>query len=560
MEITEKSTLYDLLRKNLQEIPQALAYRQYDGRQWVDWTWDQVGREVARWQAAFAASGLKAGDRVALCLHNRVEWVLFDQAALGLGLVVVPLYFDDRADNMAWCLNNSGSRLLLLEQGSMWNELQQQTDTIERVICLDAVTVDDGKAQLLRDWLPADGALSPQCPADAEELATIVYTSGTTGRPKGVMLSHRNIMSNAIAAYKAFPITSGGRFLSFLPLSHMFERTTGYYCAILAKAQVVYARSITLLGEDLQQQKPTILISVPRIFEKIYARLQAAMPKGSPKRKLFDAATNIGWRRFNKQASFMDNLKWPILKLLVANKLFRRMGGRMQMIVVGGAAYPRELARVFNGLGLPVVQGYGLTETSPVICANRMNDNDPVSIGRPLEGIEVRCSEEGELLSRGPNTMMGYWKNEEATRAAIDEDGWFHTGDIAEIRGGRTYITGRMKEVIVMSSGEKVPPNDIEQAIMVDTAFQQIMLIGEGRPKLGLLVYSDIDNVQELCDRANKQLHDFPGFARICHVARVAEEWTVDNGMLTPTLKIKRKVIEKHYAGQIDDMYQERLH
>jgi long-chain acyl-CoA synthetase len=557
MQLPGEANLSDLFLQRLRETPDAPAYRQFDGNGWIDWRWSDIGRAVARWQAAFRKEGLKAGDRVALCLHNRVEWVLFDQAALGLGLVTVPLYFDDRPDNMAWCLNDAGVRLLLLEDGRMWDALRDQVKTVEHVVCLDAAgTGGDKKVTGLEAWLPPAGADIPaRSGAAPNDLATIVYTSGTTGRPKGVMLSHGNILSNVIASMRALPAHATDRFLSFLPLSHMFERTCGYYSALWAGAQTVYARSISQLADDIREQRPTVLISVPRIFERIYSKMQEAMAPGSLKRRLFETATEVGWRRFRGESSFTDKLLWPVLKTLVAKKLYRRLGGRIRMIVVGGAAFAPHLSRVFIGLGLPIIQGYGLTETAPVLAANRMNDNDPTSVGRALEGIELRCDDKGELLARGPCVMLGYWNKPEATAAMIDQDGWLHTGDLAAIRGGNVYITGRVKDIIVLSNGEKVPPTDAESAILRDAAFEQVMVVGEGRPKLGLIVVSKITDTKALCERANAQLRDFPGYARIHYLTCVADPWTVENGLLTPTQKVKRNEIEKRYAREIEAMY-----
>ncbi len=557
LNLTEQSNLSDLLIGRVRETPDAPAYRQCDGVNWIEWTWGEVGREVARWQAAMEREGLRPGDRVALCLHNRVEWVLYDQAALGLGLVVVPLYFDDRPDNMAWCLNDSGARLLLLEDGSQWAALKAVVKTVERVVCLSNAPADDGRVVNLRDWLAAQAGVTPRrSPARAEELATIVYTSGTTGRPKGVMLSHRNILSNAIASIRALPVYPHDRFLSFLPLSHMFERTCGYYLAILAGALTIYARGIKELAEDLRSQRPTLLIAVPRIFERIYARLQETMPSGSLKRRLFERAVDIGWKRFQGRSSWREDLLWPLYKLLVAKKLYRRLGGHVRLIVVGGAAFAPEHARVFIGLGLPIIQGYGLTEAAPVLTANRIGDNDPSSVGRALEGIELKCADNGELLARGPNVMLGYWNNPQATAAVIDKEGWLHTGDIVRVHNGRVYITGRLKEIIVLSNGEKIPPVDLEQAIQMDPVFEHVMVVGEGRPKLGLLVVSPLSDEAELCARANRLLKDFPGYARICHIARVPGPWTVENGLLTPTLKLKRPELERRYARELEAMYE----
>ena len=555
MRFAHDFNLFDLFLGRVHETPQQPAYRQFVDGEWRDWTWAEVAREIGRYVAALRADGLKRGDRVAICMRNRVEWVCFDQAALALDLVVVPLYFDDRADNMAFCLNDAGARLLFIQDADQWPALREQVKTIERVVYLGGEMAPEPKVREIAEWLPEKPEVLERSGARPEELATIVYTSGTTGRPKGVMLSHGNIVSNVIASLKAITITPNDLLVSFLPLSHMFERTCGYYAIVCAGAQTVFARSILQLGEDIAVQRPTILIAVPRIFERIWGRMQEQMPEGSPKRRLFDKAVNVGWRRFVGEASVGDRLLWPVLKALVARKLYRRLGGRLHLVVVGGAAFPPQLARVFIGLGLPIIQGYGLTETAPVLAANRVGDNDPMSIGRALEGIELRCDENGELLARGPNIMLGYWNNPDATKTAIDSEGWLHTGDIARICDGRVFITGRLKEIIVLSNGEKVPPADAEHAILQDPVFEQVMVLGEGRARLGLLCVAASDNLAELCARANRQLHDFPGYARICHIARTPEPWTVENGLLTPTLKLKRKELSARYAETIEDMY-----
>jgi long-chain acyl-CoA synthetase len=555
MAITDKSNLSDVFAERVHETPDAPAYRQFDGAKWFTMTWSEIAREVARWQAALKRDGLKPGDRVSMCMRNRVEWVLIDQAAIGLGLVTVPLYFDDRPDNMAFCLNDAGARFLMLEDGAQWNALKDHVKTVEYVVCLGGTVPSDARLKRLSDWAPAGGHELARLRTDPKELATIVYTSGTTGRPKGVMLSHRNIVSNVLASSKVVTLTPHDVAVSFLPLSHTFERTVGYYLYLYRGVQVAYARSITLLGEDLQIHKPTTLVAVPRVFERIWGAMQQALPPGSSKRNLFDKTVDIGWRRFKGAATFKDKLLWPILKVLVAKKLHERMGGRLRTISVGGAAFPPELARIFVGLGFNILQGYGLTETAPVLATNRPNDNDPFSVGRAIEGVELRCDENGELLARGPNIMLGYWNNPEATRAAIDADSWFHTGDLARIRDGRVYITGRIKEIIVLSNGEKVPPEDAEQAIMGDPTFEHVMLIGEGRSHLGLLCAAKTDDLRDLCRRANAQLKDFPGYARIRYIARVPGPWGLENGLLTPTLKLKRKEVERRFQKEIDAMY-----
>jgi long-chain acyl-CoA synthetase len=556
MKLTEESNLSDFLLTRLRETPHGPAYRQFTDGEWVDMNWEQFGREVGRWRYALQHAGLQPGDRVAMCLRNSIEWVLFDQAALGLALVTVPLYFDDRPENMVWSLNDAGVRLLLLETNEVWPALKSEAKSVERAVCvrMDPARADE-RVISLHDWLPRDAPLFDRSPARRQDLATIVYTSGTTGRPKGVMLSHGNILSNVLAGIAAMPVRANDRFFSFLPLSHTFERTVGYYLPLALGAQMVYARGISQLVDDMQAQRPTILVTVPRIFERLYAKLQEAMPPQSLRRRLFEQAVNIGWKRFKRQAAWHERLFWPLLWLSVARRLYRRLGGRLKLIVVGGAALAPDLSRVFIGLGLPIVQGYGLTEASPVVSVNRINDNDPLSVGRPLEGIESTCDEKGELLVRGPNVMAGYWNNPEATKTILDSDGWLHTGDLARIRDGRIYITGREKEIVVLSNGEKIPPVDAEQAISADPVFEHAMVVGEGRPGLGLLAVCAIEDAAEICARANERLQNFPGYARIRYLARVKGPWTVENGLLTPTLKLKRREIERRYAKDIENMY-----
>jgi long-chain acyl-CoA synthetase len=552
----EDWTLTDVFLERVRVSPQGKAYRWYDGKDWVDMTWAEAATEVGRWQAALAKENLKVGERVGLCARNRVEWMLFDQAALGLGLVVVPLFYNDRPDNMAYCLSDAGAKLLLLEDGKLWEAMRAQAQTIERAVCLNDAPKTDAKAVSVQRWLPKKGATPQPSPAKAADLATLVYTSGTTGRPKGVMLSHRNILSNVVGGAKSCAILrEDDRFLSFLPLSHMLERMAGYYLPMFAGSEVCYARGIPELGEDMVSQRPTILICVPRIFERINAKMQDGLPAGSLKRKLFEAAVSGGWRRFRGEATLLDRLRWPLLSALVARKLQGRLGGRIRLLVVGAAALPPQLARIFIGLGLPIIQGYGLTESSPVVSVNRVDDNDPASVGPLIEDVEVMFGAGNELFVRGPNIMLGYWNNPAATQAAIDSNGWLHTGDVARMTGGKLYITGRAKEIIVLSNGEKIPPGDAEQAIMQDTAFEQVMVVGEGRTHLGLVCVSKIENENELCRRANAQLKDFPGYAKILHLARVSEAWTVENGLITPTLKLKRNKIEERYAKEIEAMY-----
>ncbi len=588
--IDAAGSLAGLLRERVKRSPTAIAYRDFDldREEWIDRTWSDVAKQAARWQAAFQKEGLKSGDRVGIILRNCSNWAIFDQAALGLGLVVVPLYVEDRPENSAYCLDDSGAKLLVFEGDEHWQRLvpvMEQMPNVERFISLRKTNGStNSKLVFAESWLPKDAGEFVAQPLARDSLATIVYTSGTTGRPKGVMLSHGNILSNAWSALQTFAVYPSDRFLSFLPLSHMLERMSGYYLPIMAGATVAYARSVALLAEDLISQQPTILVSVPRIYERVYTRINEQLAAGSPiKRKLFNLATSVGWSRFEYQQGRgpwkLSMLLWPILEKLVAGKIMARLGGRLRTAVAGGAALSPEISKVFIGLGLPILQGYGLTETSPLLSVNRADANQPASVGQPAPGTELKVGENNVLLARGPQVMLGYWNNPTATAAVLSPDGWLNTGDQARIDpSGHVYITGRIKDVIVMATGEKIPPVDMELAIITDPLFEQVMVLGEGKPYLSLLTSlnqeqwiklaaqgsfkTDTPNVEAvhavLLERVSARLNGFPGYAQIRRVAATVTPWSVDNGFLTPTLKVKRAKVLEHFAGEVASLYEKK--
>lgn len=583
-------TLAGLFQERLRRTPHDAAYRQFDrdSATWVDFDWWQVGEQVARWRAALAAERLRVGDRVAVLLRNSIEWVVFDQAAHYLGLVVVPLYTEDRPDNVAYILDDAQCALLLVQSVNHWQRLAPsltQHATLRRVLVLDADALDIGDARVrsVADWLPDDAMLPSPLPTDPHALASIVYTSGTTGRSKGVMLSHHNMLSIAHAALTMVDCYQQDVFLSFLPLSHTLERTGGYYLPMMAGASVAFARSIAQLAEDLQTVRPTVLIAVPRIFERVYCRIQDQMACAPVvRRALFGLAVATGWRMFQYRqgrAGWSPSLiLWPLLEKLVATKVWCKLGGRLRITVSGGAAIPLPVTRLFIGLGVPLLQGYGLTETSPVLCVNTLQDNDPASVGLALRGTELRIGEDDELLARGPGVMLGYWNNHAATAQMIDADGWLHTGDQARIDNGHVYITGRIKDILVLSNGEKVPPADMEAAICLDPLIDQALVVGEGKPYLAALLVLNPEHwfglakslgldpydpaslaSDRLRDKVTRQLRqvlrEFPGYAKIRRAALFLEPWTVENGLQTPTLKLKRAAVLERFSREVAELY-----
>jgi long-chain acyl-CoA synthetase len=398
------------------------------------------------------------------------------------------------------------------------------------------------------------------------------------------MLSHRNILGNAQAILALVKVYEEDVFLSFLPLSHMLERTGSYILPMIAGSTVAYARSVSQLGEDMQTIAPSVIIAVPRVFERVHARIGAQLShRPALIRRLFALTVAAGWRDFeHRQGRGRWHpllLLWPLLRRVFSQPVLDKFGGRMRAAVSGGAPLPFEVAHLLVGLGLPLIQGYGLTETSPVIAVNPLENNYLESVGVPLPGMEVRLGADSELQVRGPGVMLGYWNNPEATAAVLDAAGWLRTGDQARIAGQHLYITGRIKDIMVLSNGEKVSPADLEMAIGLDPLFEQVMIVGEGQAFLAALLVLDAQAWPPLAREfgldpgsrdslANPLLHkamlkrvrdalgDFPGYAKIRRVLLLLDPWTIDNGLMTPTLKFRRNRVIEQYRAEIERLYE----
>jgi len=588
----EAGTLSGLFRERVRRTPDGCAYRRFDeqGRLCECTPWSEAALLAGRWQAALRREGLQPGDRVAVMLRNSLEWVLFDLAALGLGLVTVPLYVNDRPENFALIIQETEARLLLIEGVDQWERIREvrgRLDSLLRIVSLTrACTREcDLRLSLLAEWLPESGDGYDAGSHPPQALASIVYTSGTTGRPKGVMLTHANILSNTYAGISRVPVYPDDLFLSFLPLSHTLERTAGYYVPIMAGAGVAHCRSLEQLPDDLAAVRPTILISVPRIFERVHSRITARLAAGPHwKRRLFELTVQIGWQRFlhsqGRGSWSLSFLLWPLLDRLVAGRVRAALGGRVRLAISGGAPISPEIARFFIALGLRLLQGYGLTETSPVVSVNSEADNRPETVGPPLPGIETAIGADSELLVRGPNLMAGYWRNPAASAAAIDRQGWLHTGDQASVTAsGHLPLTVRLKVILVLANGEKVPPVEIEMAINADRLFEQSMVLGDGRPYLSaLLVLNEAELArlagtagfgaapdtllenrrfeQTLLERIARRMAHFPGYARIQRVHATLKPWNVQDGLLTATLKLRRTQLLKRFAAEVEKLYE----
>ena len=596
--LDEAQTLPALFRWRVEKTPHREAYRQYDGKadRWTGFSWREIDQRFEAWRRALDAEQLSPGERVAILVPNGIDHISMDQAVLSRGLVPVPLHAIDNPESIIYILQDSGASLLFIDSAERWQTLASASDRFDglmRVVCLKGGAAgefehSDSRILALDRWLSrgqtrasnGDGTVSVK-PSD---LAAIVYTSGTTGRPKGVMLSHNNVMANIKAIRERVQAEESDVFLSFLPLSHTFERTAGYYYPIAAGACVAYARSTQHLPEDLRTVRPTVLVSVPRIYERFYAKIMEHRASASWfERAALDLTLAVGGRRFDARQgrkgplSPFDRLAWPILKRIVADKILAQLGGRLRVAVSGGAPIALPIIRLFLSLGLDILQGYGMTETSPVVSTNTPDDNDPRSVGRPLAGIEVKIGENQELLVRAPSVMVGYWRKPEETGRVIEADGWLHTGDQARIEEGRITIIGRIKDIIVTSTGEKIAPADLETAIIADPLFEQAMVVGEQRPYLAALLVLDADewrrestrfdkkadgtasSTQSVSDflqqRVAKAVKDFPAYATPRAIWWTTEPWTIAAGLLTPTLKTKRAALEQRLAAEIEELY-----
>jgi len=597
-------TLCEFIPLRAKQLPDTVALRQYDRveRVWKDLTYAELNRQVTEWRKALATLKLAPGARVAILLNNSVDAVLADQAVLANSLIPVPLHAIDTPGSSAFILIDSQAEALITNKFERW-ELIRKTNVpmpdLKHVVLTEEKEVASGGAEegpalyAKEPWLAA-GKVVKKLPAGpkAEDLAAIVYTSGTTGRPKGVMLTHHNIVENIIASlvHIAPAPLPGSVFLSFLPLSHTFERTAGYYLALGMGCTIAFNRSIMLLSEDFKIIRPNVLISVPRIYEKIYARIYEKLNKGpSFARWLFETAVSVGWRKFCAENqmpvppsvwSFLDRFTEPLLKKIVSKKVKDQFGGNLQVAIAGGAALSAKVARVFAGLGLAPIQGYGMTEASPIIAGNSLKFNQPDTVGVLFKNVELRLAPEThEIQIRGSSVMKGYWKRPEDTALVLDKDGWLSTGDVGEINEqGQLKIKGRIKEIIVTSTGEKVPPVDLELALETDPLFSQAYVVGENKPFISCVTVLNPEEWKKLAaelkvsaeeaslkltsvraailKRVKAAAADFPHYALPRNVLTTLKPWTIENGFLTPTLKLKRTPLAKFFKKEIDAIYE----
>jgi len=561
-------------------------------------SYKELRRTVELFAFGLASLGLKRGDRVSIIAENRPEWVVVDQAVVLLGGIVVPIYPTMTAKQNEYIFNDAGVRFVVVSNQFQLNKVlkvKSGVRTLERVVIMserEPLSDPDtlGFAQLIamgekhekEDPDHLNASLAMVAPGD---LLTVIYTSGTTGNPKGVMLTHANLCSNIIASADIIQLGPTDTLLSFLPLSHSFERMAGYYTALACGSTIAYAESVETVRDNMLEVKPTVVTTVPRLFERIHSRVIKQVESGSiVKQKIFRWALAVGRdyasaTRKGKVGSLL-RAKHLVADRLVFHKLKERTGGRMRFFVSGGAALAREFGEFFDAVGLKIIEGYGLTESSPVISVNRLDNYRFGTVGKSIRDVEVRIAHDGEILARGPNIMRGYWNDAKATREVLDDEGWLHTGDIGVIDAeGFLHITDRKKHLFVSSGGKNIAPQPIENLFLSSKYIEQFMLIGDRRMFLTALIVPDFDALREFADarriayadNADLASHpeinaliendiggiqkDLANFERVRKFTLLEKQFSIEDGELTPTQKVRRKVIEEKYAHLIDGMY-----
>tara|TARA_B100001105_G_C22399450_1_gene448588 strand:- start:3781 stop:5562 length:1782 start_codon:yes stop_codon:yes gene_type:complete len=563
--------------------------------EWQKKTYREAGDIVENLASGLASLGVQKGDKIAIISTNSSRWAFADYAITGLGAVTVTVYPTLTTPHMKYIFDDSETHYAFVgnkEQLDKTKSLIQECEHMKGYVLMDDSDDDTDKVFGFSSLIERGKAYKESSDFDfkaiastinPDDLLTLIYTSGTTGNPKGAMLSHNNLIANIKSGKKSIHIDESDVFLSFLPLSHVFERMVGHFSGLTSGGRVYYAESIDTVADNMGEIKPTIMASVPRLYEKMYAKIIDKVSNDPPLRqKIFWWAISVGKEAMpnickNSRPSGWLGFKFGLAEKLVFSKIKERVGGRLRFFVSGGAPLSQEIAEFFAAANIIILEGYGLTETSPVITNNRLEDVKFGTVGKPIDGVEVKIAEDGEIICRGENVMLGYYNNEAATREVIDENGWFHTGDIGEFdEDGFLRITDRKKNIIVTSGGKNIAPAPMEIALIASKYIEQVVVLGDRRNFVSALIVVAQETLSEWANEqgidgeiiqdertdklfeneVSKAMAGFAHYETVKKFKLVADEWSVESGELTPTLKVKRKVVEKKYADLIDSIYQ----
>jgi len=590
------ATLTEKLLNAVDRLPNNRAVSLRVNGRWEPMSSAEFLRRIAGVSNALEQLGVKTGDRVGLFAPNRPEWHIADFAILGHGAADVPIYFNESPDRIVYILNHSGAEVVIVAgetQSRRLLECRSRLTSVKHIICA-AAPLDLGDDILRFETLAAatgDAAVAEYrlraARVTSEQIATIIYTSGTTGEPKGVMLTHNNLSSNEETSVEPYRMGPADKAVSFLPLSHVYERVTAY-AYLFHGVLVSYVERMEDLPQALLEVHPTLAAAVPRVFEKLYANiLQKGRESAGTKRRIFDWAVRVAkesvrWKAYGEDAPSWLHIRWKIADRIVYSKIRDGIGGRFRAFISGGGPLSRELAEFFWAVGVPVYQGYGLTEASPVVSANYPGANRVGTVGQPIEHVSVRLAEDGEILVHGPCVMKGYYQKPADTSAVISPDGWLSTGDIGRRdEEGYLYVTDRKKDLFKTAAGKFVAPQPIENMLKVSSLILNAVLVGDAHKFIAALIVPNFANVEAAARErgrtfasheqlaADPWVHELIGrevaqvnarlaqYETIKRFALLDHDFTFDGGQLTYTLKLKRRVIAERYAKVIEGLYAE---
>lgn len=588
-------TLISMIEDSIQKHANkpALAYKQ-KGDTYQDISYSDFGDSIQQLSNGLRSLGVEKGDRIAIISENRPEWAISDFSILKIGAINVPMFSTLTAAQVGYILNDSGAKIICVSTVKQLEKvvtIRDNVETLETIILYDS-TEDELPDGVVSYVDVCENGKDVETENDnnitEDDIATIIYTSGTTGNPKGVMLTHANFLFNFNACKSLVDVGETDVLLSFLPLSHVFERLGGHYVPLFSGAKIAYAESTFTVAQNMQEVSPTVMLSVPRLYETMHDRVLRAVEAGSSlKQKIFHWGVAVGSKvsssiQQGRNPSLMLSIKQGIADKLVFAKLKAATGGSLRFFISGGAALPQSIAEFFHAAGILILEGYGLTETSPVISLNYPEKWKFGTVGEPVPGIEVQIAEDGEILTRGPHVMKGYFNNDEATAEVIDSEGWFYTGDIGIIdEDGFIKITDRKKNIIVLSNGKNVAPQPIESQLIQSPFINQIMLVGNERKNVAALIVPNFDALnswgkenevdtsdmsamlktrevhQHIQKEIRERLTDFADFEQVRRFALLEREFSQEEDEMTPTLKLKRNVIIEKFSDEIEGMYPE---
>ncbi len=595
------STVSQMFYTNINESldKEVIFYKK--NNKWKGLTGKDILSLVEKISFSLYVNGLRYQDKIAILSNTSYKWSMCDYGIISMGAVTTTVYPSLMPDQIEFILNDSGSKLVFVEDQMQLEKIKSIFDScknLKKIIVMDnSFDGNETYIENFNSFLTSSRELIDSNEisfkdmvhkSKENDLLTLIYTSGTTGTPKGVMLSNKNIISNIISVSKLVPDIFQSSFLSFLPLSHVLERTVGHFLPMNLKSKIYYAENMETVGENMLEISPSVVICVPRFFEKMHDKILSGLKNAnSIKRNLFSWALNVGKKHMtlvnaNQKIPFFLKIKYSIANSLIYKKVRGRLGGQIKYFISGGAPLSQQVNEFFAAIGLTILEGYGLTETSPILTCNVPGNIQFGSVGMPIENVKIKIAEDGEILAKGPNIMLGYYNNKEATTEVFDNEGWFHTGDIGIVdKGGRLTITDRKKSIIVTSGGKNIAPAPLENSLLNSSYIEQVLVIGDNRNYLSCIIVPAFDNLKEFLSGLGKDassneaiidyketnnlfekevmnaMKDFSRFEQVKKFALISRNFMIEKGEMTPKMSIVRKVVESNFEDKINNLYKD---